>query len=80
MEDREGLCSTQVEPSSTQENQANGATNAPSQEQVLNPPPSYQVTMQAPSTPIIDASQDQGQYQPSSTHVEAPHVEATQVD
>ena len=32
--DREGQCSTQVEPSSTQQNQANAATNAPSQEQV----------------------------------------------
>ena len=32
--DREELCSTQVDPSSTQENQANRATNTPTQEQV----------------------------------------------
>ena len=36
--DREELCSTQVEPSSSQDNQANGATNAPNQEQAQDPP------------------------------------------
>ena len=60
----------QVEASSTQENQANGATNAPSQEQVEDPPTSDQVAMQGPSTPIVNASQDQGQDQPSTSHVE----------
>ena len=59
MADREGLCSTQVEPTSTQENQANGATNAPTQEQVEYPPSSDQVTMQEPRSPIVIASQDQ---------------------
>ena len=36
--DQEGLCSTQVEPSSSQDNQANGAINAPTQEQAQDPP------------------------------------------
>ena len=73
--DREELCSTQVEPSSTQENQANGATISPTQEQVEDPPTRDQVTMQEPRSPIINASQDQGQDQPST-----PNVEDYQVD
>ena len=58
--DREELCSTQVEPSSTQENQANGANDAPTQEQDEEPSIVDQVAMQEPSSPSQDASQDQG--------------------
>ena len=45
LEDQEELCSTQVEPSSTQENQANGETDAPIQEQVQDPPIIYRVAI-----------------------------------
>ena len=69
--DREELCSTQVEPSSSQENQANGANVAPNQEQVQDPTSIDQVAMQEPSSPIINGSQDQDQDQSSSSHVEA---------
>ena len=80
MADREELCSTQVEPSSTQENQSNGVTNAPIQEQVEDPPSSDQVTMQVPRSPIINASQDQGQDQPCTSQVDASQGEDTHVD
>ena len=70
MPDREELCSTQVEPSSTQENQANGANDAPTQEQAQDPLIVDQVALQEPSSPSQDASQDQGQDQPSTSHVE----------
>ena len=56
--DREELCSTQVEPSSTQENQANGANNTPAQEQAQDPPIIDKVAMQEPSSSSHDASQD----------------------
>ena len=65
-----------MDPSSTQENQANIATNAPTQEQVEDPPYSDQVTMQEPRSPIINANQDQ----PSTSQVEDSQGEATQVD
>ena len=74
--DQEELCSTLVDHSYTQEKQANGATNAPTQEQVEDPPTRDEVTTQEPSSPIINASQDQSQDQSSSSHVEAPQVEA----
>lgn len=60
MVDREGLCSTQVEPSPSQDQHASssGPTSAPTQEHVQDPQPNDQVAMQD-STPIInDASQD----------------------
>ena len=68
--DQEELCSTQVEPSSTQEKQANGANYAPTQEQAQDPPIIDQVDMQEPSSPSHDASHDQGQDQPSTSQVE----------
>ena len=72
MADREGQCSTQVEPSSTQENLANEEPIAPTQEQVEDPQPLDQVAMQEPNSPIRDASHDQDLAQSSSSsNVEA---------
>jgi hypothetical protein len=78
--DREELCSTQVEPSSSQDNQANGTSVSPSLEQAQDPPVVDQVASQEPSNTSHDASKDQGQDQPSSPIGEASHVEATLVD
>ena len=55
--DQEELCSTQVEPSSSQDNQANGANDAPTQEQAQDPPIIDQVALQEPSSPSQDAKQ-----------------------
>ena len=68
--DREGQCSTQVEPSSTQENHANEESIAPTQEQVEDPQPLDQVGMQDPTSPFVDASLDQDLAQPSPSNVE----------
>ena len=70
MANREELCSTQVEPSSTQENKANGENDAPTQEQAQDPLFVDQVAMQEPSSPSQDASQYQGQDQASTSQVE----------
>ena len=74
--DREGQCSTQVEPSSTQENHANEEPIAPTQEQVEGPQPLDQVAMQEPNSPIRDGSHDQDLAQPSSSS----NVEAVPID
>ena len=65
--DREGQCSTQVEPSSTQENLANEEPIAPTQKQVEDPQPLDQVAMQEPISPTRDASHDQDFAQSSSS-------------
>ena len=70
MVDREGQCSTQVEPSSTQENLANEEPIAPNQEQVEDPQPLDQVATQEPNSPICDTSHDQDLAQSSSSNVE----------
>ena len=64
---------TQVEPSSSQDNQAKKANDAPTQEQAQDPPIVDQVALQEPSSPIVVASQDQDQDQDqsSSSHDEA---------
>ena len=49
--DREELCSTQVEPSSSQDNQAIGNSTSPSQELYHDPPIVDQVASQEPSSP-----------------------------
>ena len=59
--DQEELCSTQVEPFSSQHNQANGTNISPSQEQSQDPSLVDQVASQEPSSPSHDASHDQGQ-------------------
>ena len=76
--DREELCSTQVEPSSSQDNQAKKANDAPTQEQAQDPPIVDQVALQEPSSSSRDASQDQGQDQPSIPQVEDSHVDQGQ--
>ena len=74
--DREGQCSTQVEPSSTQENLANEEPIAPTQEQVEDPQPLDQVALQEPNYPIRDASHDQDLAQSSSSsNVEVVPIE-----
>ena len=65
--DWEGQCSTQVEPSSTQENHANEEPITPTQEQVEDPQPLDQVATQEPNSPICDASHDQDLAQSSSS-------------
>ena len=67
MVEREGQCSTQVEPSSTQENLANGEPIAPTQERVEDPQPHDQVALQEPNSSIRDASHDQDLAQSSSS-------------
>ena len=76
--DREELCSTQVEPSSSQDNQVNGVSNAPNLDQVQDPSIVDQCVSQESSSSSHDASQDLGQDQPSTPHVEVTHVDQGQ--
>ena len=73
--DRDGLCSTQVEPSSSQDNQANGSSVSPTLEQSHDPPIVDQVALQEPCSPSHETSHDQGQDQPSTPIVEDSHVD-----
>jgi hypothetical protein len=71
--DREGLCSTQVEPSSSQAQQASSkeATNAPTEEQDKD---LHEEEGAPPSSPVISTAPNSSQVQDQPTHEKSDDV------